>query len=195
MILGDPESPHAGLLRELGIVGEGAEGLARYLDMLAAWSERVNLSGARTPTERVATLVAPVAAVARDVAPGTVLDVGSGNGSPGIVLAALRPDLAVTLLEPRMKRWAFLREAARRVGRPDVEVRRDRFEEYAGPRVRTLTVRALRLPPHNAARLLEPGGEWWVFGKRPGSDDAFVPAPRQVGWPDGVHRFLRRGTS
>ena len=50
-------------------------------------------------------------------APGALVDVGSGNGSPGLVLALLRDDLSVTLLEPRQKRWAFLREASRRAGR------------------------------------------------------------------------------
>ena len=62
---------------------------------------------------RVALLVAPVLPLADLLEPGELLDVGSGNGSPGLVLALLRPRLDVTLLEPRQRRWAFLREAAR----------------------------------------------------------------------------------
>ncbi|MDX2000128.1 MAG: RsmG family class I SAM-dependent methyltransferase [Thermoanaerobaculia bacterium] len=44
----------------------------------------------------------------------TLVDVGSGAGFPGFVLAAARPDLDVTLVEPRERRWSFLCQAARR---------------------------------------------------------------------------------
>jgi len=46
--------------------------------------------------------------------PGRLLDLGSGAGFPGLVLAAARPDLEVTLVEPRERRWAFLLAAVRR---------------------------------------------------------------------------------
>src|SRR6185503_3314996 len=161
-----PAGPHAAPLAALD-VGPAAEPLARYLDLLAAWSARVNLSGARTAAERVATLVAPVVPVAALPESGRLIDVGSGNGSPGLVLALLRPDLRVTLLEPRLKRWAFLREAARAAGRPEVEVLRQRHDEYDGPAARTVTVRALALPPAALAALAEPGGRLLVFGPPP----------------------------
>ena len=45
-----------------------------------------------------------------------LLDLGSGAGFPGIVLAAARPDLEVTLLEARERKWAFLAAACRRAG-------------------------------------------------------------------------------
>src|SRR4051812_3127442 len=113
---------HDTLLAGLGLAPTAAAALARYLDLVAAWNPRVNLTGAGTAEERVAILVAPVLAAVSLPEAGRVLDIGSGNGSPGIVLAALRPDLLLTLLEPRQKRWAFLREAARAVGRPDLDV-------------------------------------------------------------------------
>jgi hypothetical protein len=65
--------------------------------------------------------------------PGRLIDVGSGNGSPGLVLALLRDDLEAILLEPRARRWAFLREATRAAGRGDVEVLRRRHDQYEGP--------------------------------------------------------------
>ena len=43
---------------------------------------------------------------------GELVDVGSGGGFPGLVLAAARPDLRVTLVEPRQRKWAFLRAVA-----------------------------------------------------------------------------------
>jgi 16S rRNA (guanine527-N7)-methyltransferase len=162
--------PH---LEALGLAGPPADGLSRYLDLLAAWSARVNLTGARTPAERVALLVAPVLSAAPQPAPGRLIDVGSGNGSPGLVLALLRPDLAVTLLEPRQKRWAFLREAARTADRPDVDVQRVRHDGYRGPLAATVTLRALALPLPALAPLPAPGGRVLVFGADPD------PAP---GW-------------
>lgn len=164
---------HRPYLDALGVRGPAALGLERYLDLLAGWSARVNLTGARTAAERVGLLVAPVLPAAPLPAPGRLIDVGSGNGSPGLVLALLRPDLEVTLLEPRQKRWAFLREAARAAGRPDVAARRERHDTYAGPPAATVTVRALSLPLGELSSLVDLGGLLLVFGARPS------PAP---GW-------------
>lgn len=129
-----------------------------------------------------------MALVAPRLAAGTLLDIGTGNGSPGLVLAALRPDLRVTLLEPRMRRWAFLREAARAMGLT-VDVRRQRHDAYDGPPAATVTVRALRLPAAALAALVAPGGRLLVFGADPGPDPAL--APEDWGLP-GVHAYHRR---
>ena len=155
----EPEAgAHEAGLAALPLAPSARAALARYLDLVAAWNRRINLTGAGTAAARVSILVAPVLAVAPILDPGLVLDVGSGNGSPGLVLAALRPDLPVTLLEPRQKRWAFLREAARAVGRPDLGVLRARHDGYGGPPARTVTMRALGLAPDALAPLLVTGG-------------------------------------
>jgi 16S rRNA (guanine527-N7)-methyltransferase len=124
----------------------------------------VNLTGARTPAERVAVLVAAVLPAAPLLGPGRLIDVGSGNGSPGLVLAVLRPELPVVLLEPRRRRWAFLREASRAAGRPDVEVLRLRHDRYEGPAAATVTVRGLDLPLAALAPLVGEGGRALLFG-------------------------------
>jgi len=141
--------------------------LAAYLDTLAEWSRRVNLTAARTPAERVDLLVARVLPTVELLEPGTVLDVGSGNGSPGLVMALLRDDLEVTLLEPRNRRWAFLREAVRRSGPGCVQVLRGRHDTYTGAPARTVTVRALALPLGELAPLVAPGGRLVILGGRP----------------------------
>ncbi|QGN46163.1 16S rRNA (guanine(527)-N(7))-methyltransferase RsmG [Micromonospora sp. WMMC415] len=79
------------------------------------------------------------AAVVERIPPGaTVLDVGSGAGLPGLVLAVARPDLAVTLIEPLARRTAFLVEAVEYLGLArTVRVFRGRAEEAsAGTRER-----------------------------------------------------------
>jgi len=138
--------------------------LAAYLELLDHWSERVNLTGARTPAERVALLVQDVLPAANLLQGTTLLDIGSGNGSPGLVLALLRPQLSVTLLEPRLKRWAFLREAARVVGRPEIEVLRQRHDQWQGPPVENLTLRGLGLSRESLLPLLTADGQALVFG-------------------------------
>jgi 16S rRNA (guanine527-N7)-methyltransferase len=128
-----------------------------------------------------------VVAVARRVAPGTLLDIGSGNGSPGLVIAALRPDVKATLLEPRGRRWAFLREASRAMGLT-VDVRRQRHHEYDGPPADTVTVRALRLPPGEVLPLIAGGGRWIVLGAHPPGHPELMA--EDWGLP-GVHAFVR----
>lgn len=60
-----------------------------------------------------------------------VVDVGSGAGLPGLVLAAMRPDLRVTLLEPLLRRTAFLEECLDALELDNAEVLRGRAEDWA----------------------------------------------------------------
>lgn len=145
----------------------------------------MNLTGARDPSARVRVLVAPVLPLL-PLVEAPLLDLGSGNGSPGLVLALLRPELPVTLLEPRLRRWAFLREAARSAGRPDLTVLRLRHDAYPGPAAATLTLRALRLPAAELLPLLRPGGQLLALGAAPEPHPQLVPAPA----PAGVHRLV-----
>nr|WP_297423009.1 16S rRNA (guanine(527)-N(7))-methyltransferase RsmG [uncultured Actinotalea sp.] len=63
---------------------------------------------------------------------GVVVDLGSGAGLPGIVLACLRPDLSFVLVEPMLRRSTWLHEVTGLVGLENVEVRRARAEELVG---------------------------------------------------------------
>lgn len=65
----------------------------------------------------------------------TVCDIGSGAGLPGIVLAIARPDLAVTLVEPLLRRTTFLEEVASTLSLDKVEVVRGRADVLHGSRV------------------------------------------------------------
>jgi len=124
--------------------------------------------------------------------PGSLIDVGSGNGSPGLVYALVRDDLEVTLLEPRARRWAFLREAVRAAGR-GVRVLRLRHDGYSGPPARTLTLRAVALPLAELAGLVEPGGRVLVLGGRPEDGGPFARTGEGESLPGGVTVFRRLG--
>lgn len=63
---------------------------------------------------------------------GTLVDIGSGAGLPGVVLAIMLPGLRVTLVEPLLRRSVFLAECAAELGLRNAEVRRGRAECLAG---------------------------------------------------------------
>lgn len=88
----------------------------------------------------------------------TLVDVGSGAGFPGFVLAAALPEVAVTLVEPRERRWAFLMAAARRAALPcrclDARVGSSLPGGFPGA-IDVVTMRALRLEPAAFAALAE----------------------------------------
>jgi len=75
-------------------------------------------------------------AVLAEVIPegATVCDVGSGAGLPGMVLAIARPDLAVTLVEPLLRRSTYLTEVSEQLELSTVEVVRARADELHGKR-------------------------------------------------------------
>lgn len=64
----------------------------------------------------------------------TVADIGSGAGLPGLVLAIVRPDLRITLVEPLLRRTTFLSEVVEELGLDNVEVVRGRAEALHGQR-------------------------------------------------------------
>ncbi|SFI21935.1 16S rRNA (guanine527-N7)-methyltransferase [Nocardioides psychrotolerans] len=64
----------------------------------------------------------------------TVCDIGSGAGLPGLVLAIARPDVRITLVEPLLRRTAFLEEVVDGLGLDTVEIFRGRAEELHGQR-------------------------------------------------------------
>jgi 16S rRNA (guanine527-N7)-methyltransferase len=94
--------------------------------------------------------------------PGSLIDLGSGAGLPGIVLALLLPDVKVTLLEPMLRRVTFLEECVRALGLDNAVVVRGRAEELAG-RISADVVTARAVAPLERLALLalglaRPGG-------------------------------------
>jgi 16S rRNA (guanine527-N7)-methyltransferase len=117
----------------LGVPGERRAHLAAWLDLLAQWNARVDLTAARREDERYDLMLADALVLAKHVPAGArVVDVGAGAGAPGLALALLRPDLVVTLVEPLGKRVAFLRTVLGTVGRTDITLVAKRGEALAG---------------------------------------------------------------
>ena len=90
---------------------------------------------------------------------GTIVDVGSGGGAPGIPLAVALPERQVTLLEANGRKCTFLREVARSL--PNVTVVQGRAEEQETDRFGVAVAKALAPPPVAAEwclPLVAPGG-------------------------------------
>lgn len=107
--------------------------MARYAELLAGPGVERGLIGPREVDRLWERHLLNCGAVAELIGEGLdVMDVGSGGGLPGLVLAIARPDLRITLLEPLLRRTVFLSECVETLELRNVEVRRGRAEEWAG---------------------------------------------------------------
>jgi 16S rRNA (guanine527-N7)-methyltransferase len=103
----------------------------RYIAMLLAWNEKVNLTAIRDPMEVLYRhfCESMYAAAAVPLQSGRLADVGSGGGFPGLALKIARPELQVFLIESNVKKATFLAEAVRELGLTDTRVLVSQYEE------------------------------------------------------------------
>lgn len=140
--------------------------LGRFLEVLEVWNRRLRLTGERARDTLVRKhVIDALACVPLLPATGPVLDLGTGAGFPGAVLACVRPDLDVTLLDSRERVASFLGEVVRTVPLPRATPVVLRAEQAAADpalagRQALVTSRAVRLESVVgwAAPLLAPGG-------------------------------------
>ena len=190
-----PEIPAAEFARRLRALAPeplGAAAVAAlhaHYQELRRWSPRLALIGPGTAQEVLArhygeSLAALPLLASLPPDAGPLVDVGSGAGFPGFVLAAARPDLAAVLIESRERKWAFLRAAARRAALPvrclNARVALPLPRELP-ERIGCVTTRALKLPAPVLAALAErlaAGGRilLWV-----GAEDPELPPGLEVG--------------
>jgi 16S rRNA (guanine527-N7)-methyltransferase len=119
--------------------------LSAYLELLLKWNARTNLTAIRDPEEIVRRHFGESLFAGLHLASeaNTLLDFGSGAGFPGLPIAILRPEIAVTLAESQNKKSTFLREAVRTIGLK-VEVWAARVETMPqGVHFHTVTLRAV----------------------------------------------------
>ncbi len=124
--------------------GAALEKLVVYAELLERWSARHNLVRFASRGELVERHIADALAAAPLLpGSGTVLDVGSGAGLPGVPLLVVSPGWRGTLLEPRQKRWAFLKLVIRELGL-EAEAECGRYETIGpGRRWDRITARAV----------------------------------------------------
>jgi 16S rRNA (guanine(527)-N(7))-methyltransferase RsmG len=108
-----------------------ADQVSVYTVLLRKWNERMNLTALSAPIEILQTLFAEsflgAELLQRDESP--CLDVGSGAGFPGLAIKIYRPDLEMILMEPRLRKAAFLSAVKRELGLDGVEILSSKLEE------------------------------------------------------------------
>lgn len=167
-----------------------ADVLQRYLALLQKWNRAYNLTAVRDPAQmqvqHVADCQAVVPALSRQMAgrPLRILDVGSGGGLPGVVLAASDPAWDVTCVDTVGKKAAFVRQVAGELGLPNLHSEHARVEQLASPPFDVVTARAfasLADLVKGTRTLLKPDGVWMAMkGKRPGDEMAELPPDVEV---------------
>jgi 16S rRNA (guanine527-N7)-methyltransferase len=143
--------------------------LVTWLDLVVAWSERVDLTAARDAETLADLLLADATLLASAQLTGSVIDVGSGVGAPAIPLAILSPELSLTLVEPRQRRAAFLRTSCGVLERPDIRILRKRSMELEPLAAEHAISRATLPPPlwlREGARLAQ-RAVWILLGQDP----------------------------
>jgi 16S rRNA (guanine527-N7)-methyltransferase len=106
------------------------EKLVDYLALMFKWNAVYNLTSLRDPMQMVTHhLLDSLAAVPAFAEAHNVLDVGSGGGLPGIVLAIVRPDMKVSMIDTVHKKTAFLTQVKAELGLVNVTVYTARVEQ------------------------------------------------------------------
>lgn len=115
------------------VVSEASVSLMlQHWQLVCQWQKRTNLTGITDATEAAWCHYRDALAILPHWPQGaSILDIGSGAGFPGLVLAMARPDAAVTLLEPRHKRASFLRFAQASLQLKNVRVEALRLDQFA----------------------------------------------------------------
>ncbi len=154
--------------------------LIAYLKELVAWNGTYNLTAVRDPLAMVTRHLLDSLVVLDFVTGRRAVDVGSGPGLPGLVLAIARPGLSVTLVEANGKKAAFLRHVRRRLKLAEVEVVQERVERWRpAERYDCVICRAFAAADECArlaGHLIAPGGRFLLMKGRD-------PAPELVDLP------------
>lgn len=181
-----------------GVGAEQVEKLATYMVMLAHWNSTFNLTALRDPQDMLShhltdclSVLAPLshhldelrAGRAADAGPIKLLDVGSGGGLPGVVLAICCPDVQVSCVDTVGKKAAFIRQVAAELRLPNLRGEHARVEQLQG-QYDLITSRAFASLVDFVSltrAILADGAVWMAMkGKQPDEELAVLPADVDV---------------
>lgn len=161
--------------------------LLAYLALLQRWNATYNLTSVRDPAQMLSQHLADSLAVIPplrrefDGRPGLrLLDVGSGGGLPGVVIAVMQPDWHVTCVDTVGKKAAFVQQVAVELGLRNLASTHARVEQMRDAAFDVIVSRAFSSLPQFVSlsrSRLAVNGRWVAMkGKRPGDEiDALQP--------------------
>lgn len=154
--------------------------LGSYYALLSRWNQKINLTSITNPDEAVDRLLLEPLLASRFVPAGarSLIDIGSGGGSPAIPLKLALPHLLLTMVEAKTRKAAFLREAVRHLDLASARVETSRAEELLAradlhEAFGVLSVRAVRVEARGLNTLqafVAPGGQMLLFRGPSGPD-------------------------
>ena len=167
-----------------------ADTLIAYLAMLQRWNSTYNLTAVRDPSQMLTQHLADCLAIIQPLrrlcgyATCRVLDVGSGGGLPGVVIATLNPQIDVTCVDAVGKKAAFVRQVAGELRLANLHAEHARVEQLKSPPFHIITSRAFASLA-DFTRLtrthLAAGGAWVAMkGKHPAEEIDSLPADVEV---------------
>lgn len=171
-------------LSQLGIAVDEhqRQQLLGLLALLHKWNRAYNLTAVREVDDMVSRHVLDSAAVLPYAQGPRLLDVGSGPGLPGIVLAILKPALAVTLLDSNGKKVRFQRQAVMELGLENVTPVQARVEQFQAGTFDQVISRAFAslVDFVTLTRQLPSVDGQWLAMKGPGADDELRDLPAGI---------------
>lgn len=163
----------------LELPGMAVDRLLDYQALLQRWNAAYNLTAVREPGQMVARHLLDSLAILPYVRGASLVDLGTGPGLPGIVLAIAAPGRRIVLVDSNGKKVRFLREAIRSLKLEGVSAVQSRVEAVEG-QYDCITARAFASLADMlgwGGHLLAPDGLWLAMkGKRPDDELPGVPA-------------------
>lgn len=163
--------------------------LLDYLDLIAKWNKVYNLTAVRSRDEMLNHHLLDSLAIVGPLRREThgramrLLDVGSGAGLPGVVIAVCCPEIQVDCVDTVAKKAAFLQQVAVALKLPNLRGLHDRVERLAGPYdvIASRAFASLSDFVSWSAAALAPGGIWLAMkGRRPDQEIAELPPPAEL---------------
>lgn len=174
----------------LELPNDAAPRLLAFVDLLRRWNSTYNLTAVRDPDEMLVQHLFDCLAVVGPLSQALpkrtarLLDVGSGGGLPGVVLAVLAPELAVTCVDTVGKKAAFIRQAGVELGLRNLHAEHSRVEALRAAPFDVVSSRAfasLADFTRLTRRHLAESGVWMAMkGKRPSDEISALPADIEV---------------
>lgn len=164
---------------DLTLTAQQADPLLAYLQALIKWNRAYNLTAIRDPLEMVDKHLLDSLSILPHVDDRDFIDIGTGAGLPGMVVALMRPQLAVDLLDANGKKTRFLRQFAAERGLTNVRVLNTRCELHQGRygQICSRAFASLQDMVAGTRHLLDAGGHWLAMkGHVPNDELQALPA-------------------
>ncbi|WP_444903502.1 16S rRNA (guanine(527)-N(7))-methyltransferase RsmG [Microbulbifer sp. CnH-101-E] len=165
--------------------------LLEYLALFARWNSAYNLSAIRDPEQMLERHIIDSLSVVNLCGEGSLIDVGSGGGLPGIPLAIVHPERAITLLDSNGKKTRFLFQVASTLPLPNITVVNKRVEAFVPEQpfagVVSRAFASIEDMVNGSEHMLAPKGRFYAMkGKLPEDELSALPKGIKV---EQVHRL------